>query len=710
MTEAEQKEPRTALAIPDESAGLDVPQVWPRLPDDPDVRRYIRAVLSAGVLSAVPYLLVLWNLSISPFRTALPQGAFSNFYDIQARALLHGHLSVAPGSLGIEGFVVRGRTFEYFPPGPALLRIPLFLVSHRFDGRLTAVSLLAAWIITTAVVALLMWRVRRIMRGSSPLGRWEAAGYGVVLAAVSCGSVLLFLGSMPWVYHEEHAWAAAMAVASSFCLLGVIERPSRGRITATGLFTLGAILTRTTTGWASVGAVLLTAMWFLTGRRGTVARQWSRRMFVAGLLPLGIGIAINWAKFRNPYLFPLQNQVWTQLNEHRRQALAAHGGTLVGPNVFLSTVVNYFRPEGIRFVRIFPFVTLPAHVARSYGGALLDQTYRTGSVPAFMPLLFILGVWGLISAFRPRGPAGAPLLRIPMLGVLAIPGGIMFYAYIAYRYTADFIPVLVFASAVGFTDLARRLAIVSRRARRGVLVAMGALACFGVVANAAAAFTTEREANPGPQLRAYISYQETVSSWTGNPIGHYVVASADLPPSGPADQLRIVGDCDAVYLGTGDPTAPWVTVDVRPVAFGVTGLDSSSVPAGATSGGQVMLAEFVGHGRLALMLERSATTSYRLNLDDGTAVVNGPWLQSPEGSSTTITIRPDVARGLYTVEAPGLSEEVPMAQLDQQWFLLPNVLKPASQTQADAQAQGLVIRRLPTAPLSSCLRLRSHAG
>ena len=57
------------------------------------------------------------------------QTPFSNFYDLQARAILEGRLDVPRGSLGIEAFVQDGRHYLYFPPGPALLRLPLLAFS-----------------------------------------------------------------------------------------------------------------------------------------------------------------------------------------------------------------------------------------------------------------------------------------------------------------------------------------------------------------------------------------------------------------------------------------------------------------------------------------------------------------------------------------------------------------------------------------------------
>ena len=43
-----------------------------------------------------------------------------------------------------------------------------------------------------------------------------------------------------------------------------------------------------------------------------------------------IGSLVNWAKFRHPYLFPIEDQVWTQHSAHRRFVIAANGGALDG--------------------------------------------------------------------------------------------------------------------------------------------------------------------------------------------------------------------------------------------------------------------------------------------------------------------------------------------------------------------------------------------
>src|ERR1700731_1275422 len=100
-------------------------------------RRFTIAVVTGMVLVSVPYLWVLWDLwtgSPNPLRGANP----SDFYELQARAMFHGHLSVPPGTLGIEAFIHDGRPYTYFGLFPSLVRMPILLFTSRFDGRLTA--------------------------------------------------------------------------------------------------------------------------------------------------------------------------------------------------------------------------------------------------------------------------------------------------------------------------------------------------------------------------------------------------------------------------------------------------------------------------------------------------------------------------------------------------------------------------------------------
>jgi hypothetical protein len=111
----------------------------------PGTERNRLVATTAGLtLGGLAYLLTLLDYHASLTRTTLQSGLFSSFYDQQARAILDGHLDVPTNSLGIEGFVHAGKTFMYFPPWPAILRLPVLLTTHEYDGKLTLLSMLIA--------------------------------------------------------------------------------------------------------------------------------------------------------------------------------------------------------------------------------------------------------------------------------------------------------------------------------------------------------------------------------------------------------------------------------------------------------------------------------------------------------------------------------------------------------------------------------------
>ena len=214
------------------------------------------SVIGGLIVGFVPYLCVLWDFGLNPLRRASAHGFASNFYDLQARALLDGHLWVPDQSLGIEGFVVDGRTFMYFPPLPALLRVPVLTLTDRFDGRLSAPMMLLAWSVLAVATATLLWNARLVIRGSTPVSRAEAWIAATFLAAITGGSVIVFLAALPWVYHEAYLWARAWAVAALAGMIVYVRRPTMKVAIATGAFAVATIMTRTTTGWAIAVAVI----------------------------------------------------------------------------------------------------------------------------------------------------------------------------------------------------------------------------------------------------------------------------------------------------------------------------------------------------------------------------------------------------------------------------------------------------------------------
>jgi hypothetical protein len=513
-------------------------------------RRFTFAALVAMGVTAIPFIWILWSewSSATLFRQAVYE---DNFFDLQARAMFHGHLSLPNGALGLEGFVHDGRTYTYFGLFGSIIRMPILLITSSLDGKLTTLSILVAWLLTGLFVALLLWKVRFLLRGDVAMGRIEATGYGIVMATIMGGSVWMVLAAIPYVFGEDIAWSICLTVGSILALLGVIERPSWGRVIASGVLILCASLDRATTGWACVLGACLIAVWFFLGRGGPENRRWCIPIFLAGVIPLVIGCAVNYAKFGVPFNVPITEQVWSQVNGYRRQFLAANHNSEVGTAFIPTDLLTYLRPDSLSFSNVFPYITLPTSPPTAAGGVLFDKLYRTSSVPASMPLLFLLSLWGLVTAFRPRALGEVARTRLLLVAAAGAAAALLLWGYIAPRYLGDFMPILVLASAVGVADVFRRLEGRQRSMQIGATGFIAVAAVFSIVANVGIAIVPNEEWDAS-QLLSYVQTQKTLSDLTGHPLNARVIRGHSLPAWGPAGQLYVIGNCGGLYVSNGE--------------------------------------------------------------------------------------------------------------------------------------------------------------
>ena len=153
----------------------------------------------------------------------------------------------------------------------------------------------------------------------------------------------------------------------------MIERPSWGRIVASGVLILCANLDRATTGWAcAVGAGLI-AVWFLLGLGGQANRRWFAPVLAAGLRTSHHQLSCQLRVFGVFFGVSNFDQVWTHVNAYRRKFLAANHNAEEGIIFVPTNLLTYLRPDGISVSNVFPFVTLPTSPPRALGGVLFDR-------------------------------------------------------------------------------------------------------------------------------------------------------------------------------------------------------------------------------------------------------------------------------------------------------------------------------------------------
>jgi hypothetical protein len=624
-------------------------------------RRFTFAAIVGLCAAAVPYLWILWGGRLFPLRTDFPGNLFSGFYETQAHALFHGHWHVPTGSLGIEAFVVHGRSYMYFGPFPSLLRMPVLLFTSSLDGRLTAPSMLLSWLVTGTFVILLLWKVRFLARGEAPMGRAEAVTYGFLVAGMMSGSVLVYLASAPYVYNEDFCWGVALTLGSLLALLGVLEQPSTRKVIWLGSLLLCVNLSRLTLAWACVIGALLAAAWFATGRGGKDNRRWALPIAIAALLPLAVGCYVTWAKFGYPFGLPMAAQVWSQVDLHRRQFLAANGGKAFNVSFIPTTAFTYLRPDGLRFTDVFPYITLPDMAPGVIGGVVMDMTYRSASAPASMPLLFLLAVWGSVTAFRRKAVGQLALLRIPILAAAAGTVGVFVWGYIANRYLADLLPFLFLAASVGVADLWRRLAGSSSRIRITWGFVIIAAVLFSVVANVAIASTpADVGAWTGSRVQSYVQTQEDLSGLTGNPIAANVIKGTVLPTnSAPADKLFVLGNCEGLFLSNGERYDSWIPVSLGPPLDNQFAVSFSGPVSGRR---EVPLVAF-GRDLVSTVSLEYQGRMMRLTFDDPLFPFESRWMPVTFGKRYLIDVSADIPLHNLAITVNGQSVIPEIAQV-----------------------------------------------
>ena len=490
----------------------------------------------------------------------------SDFYDAQARSMLHGKLEIPLRILKIEGFTHDGKQYTYFPPFPAFLRLPFVAVTDSLDGRLTAASMLVAFMLAITAAGVLTWRVRGLVRGERPMGRTEIVVVALFALLLGVGSPLYFTASRAWIYHESAAWGMALTICALDQIVAFLRGPTGRRLARASVFGGCAVLSRAATGAGTLLAlgfvllvVVLVSIWPRARRStmwtgvpdGAAQKRWIPGLTAAIAIPSVVYAAFNYAKFETFFSVPYDAQVESQINPHRQDVLALNHNSLFTLKAIPSQLWQYFRPDAIRIHGTFPWVGGPTGFPTVIGDLLFDQREHTVSITAGMPLLVILAIVGLVALVRRPALSVLRLSAIAALVVLPVSLSILF---IAQRYASDLLPLLLLLAIPGlFTSITwlERLAVPWRR----VVVAIGAvLVALGCWTGVAVALEYQRDLSSLVTIdvrRDYVDWQWSIANRLG--FGAPPVLTGEtLPAPMHRGTLFIVGACAGLYVSDGE--------------------------------------------------------------------------------------------------------------------------------------------------------------
>jgi len=201
----------------------------------------------------------------------------------------------------------------------------------------------------------------------------------------------------------------------------------------------------------------------------------------------------------------------------------------------------------------------------------------------------------------------------------------------------------------------------------------------------------------------YVSGQDRISALTGNSLADVTRRVEQLPPSAPPDELDIVGDCDALYLSTGDLYEPWVTVEVRTRIVEIEANGDGIRPAVL----QLMTIDALRAQQMSV--QTNDRDEIRLRIGEGAAVIPTDWQALAPGGRISMTMVADTARDRFRVTFGGSSFDVPLAQWNGDWDMELTHTAFALSPVAEQLRAGVGLTAEMGPPLELCNRLRDRA-
>lgn len=593
--------------------------MWrPTLHADAHDRAARRAAQVVTVAATVLFTLVVcrwrpWDL--------FARGGFStDFYDEQARSFLRGRLSVRPQVADIEGFLIDGRTYLYYGPFLAIVRLPFALFGGVFTQRLTRLSMIVGYVAFCTGSFHVLDHARRWARDhwglpvAAVASAWRT---GAFVAAAAC-SPMLFLTGWVSVYHETEMWAATFSIWIAVGVLRMIDTPSRRNAVVTASLIVAAILTRAPVGLgAAAGAGMVALTRWRRDRSGSLT-------VVAGAVAgFAIHSMVNWAKFGSPTALPADRQVLSLRDPDRAAWFAGNHGSFFSIKFVPTTVIQYLRPDTVRFERLVPFVRYGplAHDRSSYP---LETITPSSSLTVAATLLCVGAVVGMVMVVRHRDVVwGALVLGAAIAAVPTFTIG-----FIANRYLVDMMPLLLLPAALAVACIT--LPTAATRLRRPARAAVVAVIVWTAWCNVSLATWTQNLKEPGfTELRYRL---DDVAFGNPAPSLRVIDSTSPVPRDG------IVGlafggdgaDCQAVYIAE---QGAWVNLERLDGEHQLTGTVDPQPGTATIAGGDTW--------DVSLVVDDA---SVRVVLDDGAASTAGDPLPRADGPVAVRIVNDDILR------------------------------------------------------------------
>lgn len=361
-------------------------------------------------------------------------------YDSLAASLIEFRAEVDPKAIAWERFKVSGKTYMYFGPFPAFLRIPLNYLMPTYYGQWSRLSCLLAGLV-------FLWGVFRLLlmalsRNNKLSAKHRALFFAVTSLCIFLGSPLIHQFTVASLYHEPIIWAAAFSMWGLYFLCRILDEPEPelSLLTSYSICCAGALLSRVSF------AVPLYGMLFLVI---PFLRSTNTSIFIRGTLPAVAGgvfqLWYNYARFGSIFIFydAPSYIAWMDMAQN------IHGTAMFNLAYLPDGTWNYLVRIVDHTQNSFPFLQYVR--AETVKPELYAPGYRQGTLSLILatPYLILMSLAGIFYLLRTRQKALLTCLLL-LAGQSVL---IMCYPYMTQRYSSEFLPFLILATALALREL-----------------------------------------------------------------------------------------------------------------------------------------------------------------------------------------------------------------------------------------------------------------
>jgi len=383
---------------------------------------------------------LLWIFTTTGGRQIFISEVLGKAYDSQAEHFLRGDVRVDGDAIRHEVMVVKGKSYMYFGPFPAFLRIPLNYVYPSGRGHWSRISGFCAGMIALAAFAGL---VRIALRASQLSSRWQNwLGNASLVGFALASPLLLLLGNLS-IYDEAIIWGLAWSLAALYFALR--SRDLEGSALTHSLLAFSFCAAAALLSRATFGAPFLLIAPVLALR---LFRRNPVRNLAALFLPLWAALVLylflTYARFGDFSGMPMRYST----NSEQREFALKHG--LFRLERVPYSFADYFILRCPELQHKSPFLKARRQPYNPLTFYVMPFTETYSSLLWCSSWILIGAVIGVAMLLRPGGSEGVnrAIAGIFFLQVIII----LSFMCLAQRYASEFYPFLIFGFLLFLRD------------------------------------------------------------------------------------------------------------------------------------------------------------------------------------------------------------------------------------------------------------------